>query len=88
MIPVRPTGLDLQPVDRRADGFECGDRVGLRVENADRLGIAGPIAARAVELRRAAPDARRDATLPIASRSIMASQARLRSLPRRPCRRP
>ena len=36
MIPGRAAGLDLQPVDRRAAGFERGDRVGLGVEHADR----------------------------------------------------
>jgi hypothetical protein len=59
MEPVRGAGLDLQLVDRRAGGFKRGERVGLGVEDADRPGIAGPVAARAFELRRAAPNARR-----------------------------
>jgi len=40
MIPGRAAGLDLQPVDRRAAGFERRDRVGLGVEHTDRTGIA------------------------------------------------
>ena len=63
MIPGRAARLDLQPVDRRAAGFERGDRIGLGVEHADGLRIAGPVAAGAFELRRAAADAGGDAAL-------------------------
>src|SRR5687768_16098354 len=63
MVPAGRPRLDLQPVDRRATGFESRDGIGLGVEHADVTSIACPVAAGTVELRRAAPDTRRDAAL-------------------------
>src|SRR5690606_36578930 len=63
VIPVRPAGLDLQLVDRRAAGFECRDGVGLGIEDADRRGIARPVPSLAFHMCAAAPHACRGAAL-------------------------
>ena len=70
MIPVRPTRLDLQLVDRRAAGFQRGQRISLGVEHADGCGVARPVAALAFHARRTAPHAGRDAALAHITRPI------------------
>ncbi len=63
MEPFRTTGLDLDTVNRRTGSFQCGQRIGLGIENTDRRRIASPETARPFNLRRPAAHTARDAAL-------------------------
>jgi hypothetical protein len=63
MIPAGAPGSICRLATGSAAGFQRGKRIGLGVEDADRIAIAGPVTAAAGEARGAAADAAGNAAL-------------------------